>query len=92
MNNTTRKHPRTMQEAFGPYTSGTLHEPADQFDGNRVFTLGLIMDKFCTYCGREGHTASNCRKPRIGLHTVVFVMVTVAAVGSVFADVFLWRP
>ena len=28
----------------------------------------------------------------IGLHTVVFVMVTVAAVGSVFADVFLWRP
>lgn len=50
------------------------------------------MVKFCTYCGREGHTASNCRKPRIGLHTVVFVMVTVAAVGSVFADVFLWRP
>ena len=25
MTNTTRKHPRTMQEAFGPYTSHALH-------------------------------------------------------------------
>lgn len=24
MNNTTRKHPRTLQEAFGPYTSHNL--------------------------------------------------------------------
>lgn len=26
VNNTTRKHPRSMQEAFGPYTSDELHE------------------------------------------------------------------
>ena len=25
MNNTTRQHPRTLQEAFGPYTSRDLH-------------------------------------------------------------------
>ena len=47
MNNTTRKHPRTMQEAFGPYTSCTLHEPADQFDGKdfiyTVTILGLAL-------------------------------------------------
>jgi hypothetical protein len=25
--NTTRKYPRTLQEAFGPYTSREIHEP-----------------------------------------------------------------
>ena len=43
MNNTTRKHPRTMQEAFGPYTSGILHEPADQFDGKDfIYTITIL--------------------------------------------------
>lgn len=43
MNNTTRKHPRTMQEAFGPYTSGALHEPADQFDGkDSIYTITIL--------------------------------------------------
>jgi hypothetical protein len=28
----TRKHPRTMQQAFGPYTSNTLHEPDRPLD------------------------------------------------------------
>lgn len=28
----TRKHPRTMQEAFGPYTSAPLEEPSDPWD------------------------------------------------------------
>ncbi len=27
MNNTTRKHPRTLQQAFGPYTDNVIHEP-----------------------------------------------------------------
>jgi hypothetical protein len=30
MNNTTRKHPRTLQEAFGPYTDHRLHEMEEQ--------------------------------------------------------------
>lgn len=25
--NTTKRHPRTLQEAFGPYTSRDIHEP-----------------------------------------------------------------
>lgn len=28
----TRKYPRTMQEAFGPYTDNQLFEPAAGFD------------------------------------------------------------
>lgn len=31
MNNTTRKHPRSMQEAFGPYTNDQLDEDEDGF-------------------------------------------------------------
>lgn len=27
MNITIRKHPRTLQEAFGPYTDSVIHEP-----------------------------------------------------------------
>lgn len=27
MNNTTRKHPRSLVEAFGPYTDNVLHGP-----------------------------------------------------------------
>jgi hypothetical protein len=30
MNNTVRKHPRSMQEAFGPYTSDNLAEMASE--------------------------------------------------------------
>lgn len=29
----TRKHPRTMQEAFGPYTTHELHEPKSEDEG-----------------------------------------------------------
>ncbi len=28
----TRKHPRTMQEAFGPYTNYTLYERDEKFE------------------------------------------------------------
>lgn len=28
--NTTRRHPRTMQEAFGPYTDHRIHEPVQR--------------------------------------------------------------
>ena len=27
MNNTTKRHPRTMEQAFGPYTSHYIQEP-----------------------------------------------------------------
>lgn len=27
--NTTRKHPRTLQEAFGPYESGNIYEEVE---------------------------------------------------------------
>lgn len=30
MSNTTRKHPRTLQEAFGPYTDSRLHSDDEQ--------------------------------------------------------------
>jgi hypothetical protein len=29
MNQTTRKHPRTLEEAFGPYTGRELYAPPD---------------------------------------------------------------
>lgn len=32
MNPTTRKHPRTLQEAFGPYTSRSISEPHTPMD------------------------------------------------------------
>ena len=51
MNNTTRKHHRTMQEAFGPYTSGTLHEPADQFDGKDF--LYTVLRQSCFHFGAD---------------------------------------
>lgn len=35
--NTTRRHPRTMQEAFGPYTDGKLQPlPSRRTTGQRV--------------------------------------------------------
>jgi hypothetical protein len=32
MNNTIRKHPRTLTEAFGPYTSQRIDEPVHVSD------------------------------------------------------------
>lgn len=29
--NTTRRHPRTLQEAFGPYTDSHIHEPRQPY-------------------------------------------------------------
>lgn len=40
----TRKHPRTLQEAFGPYTSHQLHEPVRPMDWqDRVVIAGCII-------------------------------------------------
>ena len=36
---TVRKHPRTLQEAFGPYTSRDVHEPVTRSD--RVY--GVLL-------------------------------------------------
>lgn len=39
----TRRYPRTMQEAFGPYTSGELCEPPRQMDWqDKVVLVGCI--------------------------------------------------
>lgn len=45
----TRKFPRTMQEAFGPYTSHDLHEMADQASGKDLALTVLI-----TVCALAG--------------------------------------
>jgi hypothetical protein len=39
--NTTRKHPRTMQEAFGPYTSSQIHEPQEPMATGDKWIVGL---------------------------------------------------
>jgi hypothetical protein len=41
--NTTRKHPRTMQEAFGPYTSSQIHEPQEPMATGDKWIVGLGM-------------------------------------------------
>ena len=38
-----RKHPRTMQEAFGPYTSSTLHPKPDPAQEQYERRLDRIM-------------------------------------------------
>jgi hypothetical protein len=38
--NTTRKHPRTLQEAFGPYTDSRI---ADTDDRHRVYDLVIAV-------------------------------------------------
>lgn len=38
----TRKYPRTMQEAFGPYTSHDLEEPFE-YKPTELFVLALVL-------------------------------------------------
>lgn len=42
---TTRKHPRTLQEAFGPYTDSQIEEPLrplDRADKIEAFVFAVI--------------------------------------------------
>lgn len=41
MNN--RKHPRTMQEAFGPYTSYDIHDPDQRERGWGVYAVVVVL-------------------------------------------------
>lgn len=46
MSNTVRRHPRTMQEAFGPYTSNVLTEQSTKTNWGevRIFVvLALVV-------------------------------------------------
>lgn len=52
MNNSTRRHPRTLQEAFGPYACGPIHPMPERDYGARwwlalavlaVVTLSLVI-------------------------------------------------
>lgn len=36
--NTTRKHPRTLEEAFGPYARGGIYEQVDTHPNDRIVT------------------------------------------------------
>ena len=42
MNTTTRTYCRTMQEAFGPYTSNVIEEPAERDVGYGAIWWGCI--------------------------------------------------
>jgi hypothetical protein len=39
--NTTRKHPRTMQEAFGPYTTSQIHQQSEPMATGDKWIVGL---------------------------------------------------
>lgn len=41
--NNTRRYPRTMQEAFGPYTSSQIHEPQEPMATGDKWIVGLGM-------------------------------------------------
>ena len=46
MNNTVRKHPRSLTEAFGPYTDNVLHErqrPAPWHKADTIVTLASAL-------------------------------------------------
>lgn len=44
MNNTTRKHPRNLQQAFGPYCTPYIEEPARPFDWEDKLVLwGCVL-------------------------------------------------
>jgi len=44
-----RKHPRTMQEAFGPYTSDDLYIPAEPMTlGDKVIVVAGVIIGACT--------------------------------------------
>jgi hypothetical protein len=43
MNNTVRKYPRSLEEAFGPYTSPRIDEPARRSDNTAAgIALAII--------------------------------------------------
>jgi hypothetical protein len=42
MNNTTRRHPRTLQEAFGPYTSHEIHQKPER-RGEKLYGVMLAI-------------------------------------------------
>jgi hypothetical protein len=43
MNNSTRKHPRTMAEAFGPYTSHHISTPNENRRKDRIAVAGSVV-------------------------------------------------
>lgn len=46
--NTTKRHPRTLDEAFGPYARGTIEEPyAPMTLGDKIIVaLGIVTCAF----------------------------------------------
>lgn len=38
----TRRYPRTMQEAFGPYTSHDIHEPFE-YKPTELFVFAVVL-------------------------------------------------
>lgn len=38
-----RKHPRTMQEAFGPYTSHEIHDPDRRKGGWGAYAVVVVL-------------------------------------------------
>lgn len=39
--NNTRRYPRTLQEAFGPYTTSQIHEPSEPMATSDKWIVGL---------------------------------------------------
>ena len=40
----TRKYPRTLQEAFGPYTDSRIEEPKESFDrDDKIVMIGCVV-------------------------------------------------
>lgn len=39
----TRRHPRTMAEAFGPYTDNTLHPMPEQHDYSPAWWAAMVV-------------------------------------------------
>lgn len=45
--NTTRRHPRTLNEAFGPYSSGPIHDPHERrfkITGAALIAAGIVAE------------------------------------------------
>ena len=40
---TSRRHPRTLQEAFGPYVDNTVHDPVSRRDRIGGYLLAIAM-------------------------------------------------
>lgn len=55
MNNTTRRHPRSLNEAFGPHTSHIITEPQEHSDWDGVvIILGCIAAVAIVYFWMRG--------------------------------------